>query len=218
VTRVDPVPLASDDVADAMQRLGQGWAGWSHRPVDERAAVLRRAADALEARLPEFCGLLVKEAHKTLGDAISEVREAVDFCRYYAQQAQARLQPQELPGPTGERNTLRLHGRGVFVCISPWNFPLAIFTGQVVAALVAGNAVAAKPAEQTPRWPPAWWPCCTRPACRPMRWCCCTARARRPAPRWWPTRPRPACASPAPPRWPASSTARWPPRTAPSCR
>ena len=151
VTRVDPVPLASDaDVAAAMVRLGQGWAGWSHRPVDERAAVLRRAADALEARLPEFCGLLVKEAHKTLGDAISEVREAVDFCRYYAQQAQARLQPQELPGPTGERNTLRLHGRGVFVCISPWNFPLAIFTGQVVAALVAGNAVAAKPAEQTP--------------------------------------------------------------------
>jgi RHH-type proline utilization regulon transcriptional repressor/proline dehydrogenase/delta 1-pyrroline-5-carboxylate dehydrogenase len=151
VTRVDPVPLASDaDVAAAMVRLGQGWAGWSHRPVDERAAVLRRAADVLEARLPEFCGLLVKEAHKTLGDAISEVREAVDFCRYYAQQAQARLQPQELPGPTGERNTLRLHGRGVFVCISPWNFPLAIFTGQVVAALVAGNAVAAKPAEQTP--------------------------------------------------------------------
>ncbi|MCA6218317.1 L-glutamate gamma-semialdehyde dehydrogenase [Ideonella sp. B7] len=150
-TRVDAVPLAGEaDVADAMQRLGQGWASWAHRPVDERAAVLRRAADALEARLPEFCGLLVKEAHKTLGDAISEVREAVDFCRYYAQQAQARLQPQELPGPTGERNTLRLHGRGVFVCISPWNFPLAIFTGQVVAALVAGNAVAAKPAEQTP--------------------------------------------------------------------
>ncbi|WP_022981195.1 L-glutamate gamma-semialdehyde dehydrogenase [Ideonella sp. B508-1] len=150
-TRVDPVPLASQaDVADAMQRLAQGGADWNHRPVDERAAVLRRAADALEARLPEFCGLLVKEAHKTLGDAISEVREAVDFCRYYAQQAQARLQPQELPGPTGERNTLRLHGRGVFVCISPWNFPLAIFTGQVVAALVAGNAVAAKPAEQTP--------------------------------------------------------------------
>ena len=151
VTRVDPVPLASDaDVAAAMVRLGQGWAGWSHRTVDERAAVLRRAADALEVRLPEFCGLLVKEAHKTLGDAISEVREAVDFCRYYAQQAQARLQLQELPGPTGERNTLRLHGRGVFVCISPWNFPLAIFTGQVVAALVTGNAVAAKPAEQTP--------------------------------------------------------------------
>jgi RHH-type proline utilization regulon transcriptional repressor/proline dehydrogenase/delta 1-pyrroline-5-carboxylate dehydrogenase len=86
----------------------------------------------------------------TLVDCIAEVREAVDFCRYYAVQAQARLAEQVLPGPTGESNLLRLHGRGVFVCISPWNFPLAIFAGQVVAALVAGNAVAAKPAEQTP--------------------------------------------------------------------
>src|SRR6202008_4431433 len=81
---------------------------------------------------------------------VAEVREAVDFCRYYADQAQIRLQDQALPGPTGESNTLRLNGRGVFVCISPWNFPLAIFAGQVVAALVAGNAVAAKPAAQTP--------------------------------------------------------------------
>jgi RHH-type proline utilization regulon transcriptional repressor/proline dehydrogenase/delta 1-pyrroline-5-carboxylate dehydrogenase len=85
-----------------------------------------------------------------MGDCIAEVREAVDFCRYYAQQAETRLAPIALPGPTGESNELRLHGRGVFVCISPWNFPLAIFAGQVVAALVAGNAVAAKPAEQTP--------------------------------------------------------------------
>jgi RHH-type proline utilization regulon transcriptional repressor/proline dehydrogenase/delta 1-pyrroline-5-carboxylate dehydrogenase len=92
----------------------------------------------------------VKEAHKTLGDCVAEVREAVDFCRYYADQAELRLQDQPLPGPTGESNLLRLHGRGVFVCISPWNFPLAIFAGQVVAALVAGNTVAAKPAEQTP--------------------------------------------------------------------
>jgi RHH-type proline utilization regulon transcriptional repressor/proline dehydrogenase/delta 1-pyrroline-5-carboxylate dehydrogenase len=112
--------------------------------------VLRRAADRLDARLPEFCALLVKEAHKTLGDGVAEVREAVDFCRYYAAQAEARLADQPLPGPTGESNLLRLHGRGVFVCISPWNFPLAIFAGQVVAALVAGNTVAAKPAEQTP--------------------------------------------------------------------
>src|SRR6185295_3142394 len=103
-----------------------------------------------EAAMPEFCALLVKEAHKTLGDCVAEVREAVDFCRYYAEQAETRLSPQTLPGPTGESNELRLHGRGVFVCISPWNFPLAIFAGQVVAALVAGNAVAAKPAEQTP--------------------------------------------------------------------
>ncbi|MDE2504278.1 MAG: L-glutamate gamma-semialdehyde dehydrogenase [Burkholderiales bacterium] len=133
-----------------MARLQAGHAAWNARPVAERAALLERAAAALERRLPEFCGLLVKEAHKTLGDCVSEVREAVDFCRYYAAQARARLVEQTLPGPTGESNVLRLHGRGVFVCISPWNFPLAIFAGQVVAALVAGNAVAAKPAEQTP--------------------------------------------------------------------
>ena len=137
------------DVDVAMGRLHQGFNTWNNTPLAQRAAVLRRAADALDARLPEFCGLLVKEAHKTLGDCVAEVREAVDFCRYYADQAEARLAPQVLPGPTGESNELRLHGRGVFVCISPWNFPLAIFAGQVVAALVAGNAVAAKPAEQT---------------------------------------------------------------------
>jgi RHH-type proline utilization regulon transcriptional repressor/proline dehydrogenase/delta 1-pyrroline-5-carboxylate dehydrogenase len=150
-TRVEAINMASTtDVDAAMQRLHSGFDAWSERPLRERAAVLRRAADALEARLPEFCGLLVKEAHKTLGDCIAEVREAVDFCRYYAVQAENRLADQTLPGPTGESNVLRLHGRGVFVCISPWNFPLAIFAGQVVAALVAGNTVAAKPAEQTP--------------------------------------------------------------------
>lgn len=150
-TRIDPVPAATThDVAEAMTRLHQGFETWSHTPLTERAAALRRAADALEQRLPEFCGLLVKEAHKTLGDCVAEVREAVDFCRYYADQAEMRLAPHTLPGPTGESNELRLHGRGVFVCISPWNFPLAIFAGQVVAALVAGNSVAAKPAEQTP--------------------------------------------------------------------
>ena len=138
------------DVAQTMARLHAGQPRWNATPLAERAATLRRAADALEARLPEFCGLLVKEAHKTLGDCVAEVREAVDFCRYYAEQAEARLGPQTLPGPTGESNELHLHGRGVFVCISPWNFPLAIFAGQVVAALVTGNAVAAKPAEQTP--------------------------------------------------------------------
>ena len=138
------------DVADAMARLQGGFNGWNATPLANRAAVLRRAADALEARLPVFCGLLVREAHKTLGDCIAEVREAVDFCRYYADQAEERLNKQQLPGPTGESNELHLHGRGVFVCISPWNFPLAIFAGQVAAALVAGNTVAAKPAEQTP--------------------------------------------------------------------
>ena len=148
---VEPVQmLGAADVPAAMDRLHAGFAAWSTRPLAERAALLRRAADALDARLPEFCALLVKEAHKTLGDCIAEVREAVDFCRYYADEAEARLADQALPGPTGESNVLRLHGRGVFVCISPWNFPLAIFAGQVVAALVAGNTVAAKPAEQTP--------------------------------------------------------------------
>jgi RHH-type proline utilization regulon transcriptional repressor/proline dehydrogenase/delta 1-pyrroline-5-carboxylate dehydrogenase len=122
------------DVSEAMARLSQGFVRWSTRPSDERAALLRRAADALDERLPEFCALLVYEAHKTLGDCVAEVREAVDFLRYYA--AQAEREP--------------VQGRGVFVCISPWNFPLAIFAGQVAAALVAGNSVAAKPAEQTP--------------------------------------------------------------------
>ncbi len=149
--RPEPVPEASPgDVPGAMQALQAGFARWNAVPLPERCAVLRRAADALEARLAEFCALLVQEGRKTLGDAVAEVREAVDFCRYYADEADARLAPQALPGPTGESNELRLHGRGVFVCISPWNFPLAIFTGQVAAALVAGNAVAAKPAEQTP--------------------------------------------------------------------
>src|SRR5688572_16897901 len=92
------------------------------------------------------------EGGRTYGDAVSEVREAADFCRYYAAQARSRFgAPQALPGPVGERNELTLHGRGVFACISPWNFPLAIFTGQVAAALAAGNTVIAKPAEQTPR-------------------------------------------------------------------
>lgn len=148
---VEPVAMASADQVDAtMQRLHAGFAAWHQRPVAERALVLRRAADELQRRLPEFCALLVKEAHKTMGDCVAEVREAIDFCRYYAEQAEFRLVEQRLPGPTGESNVLRLSGRGVFVCISPWNFPLAIFAGQVVAALVAGNAVAAKPAEQTP--------------------------------------------------------------------
>ncbi|WP_295640654.1 L-glutamate gamma-semialdehyde dehydrogenase [uncultured Methylibium sp.] len=148
VPEVRETPTTEIDAA--MRRLHAGHRTWNDTPLAERVAVLDRAADLLEADLPATCGLLVKEAHKTLGDCVAEVREAVDFCRYYAQQAAANLAPRELPGPTGESNTLHLHGRGVFVCISPWNFPLAIFAGQVVAALVAGNAVAAKPAEQTP--------------------------------------------------------------------
>lgn len=148
VPQVAETPVSEIDAT--MRRLHAGQVTWNDTPLAERAAVLLRAADRLEAELPAGCGLLVKEAHKTLGDCVAELREAVDFCRYYALQARDTLGPRELPGPTGESNTLHLHGRGVFVCISPWNFPLAIFAGQVVAALVAGNSVAAKPAEQTP--------------------------------------------------------------------
>jgi RHH-type proline utilization regulon transcriptional repressor/proline dehydrogenase/delta 1-pyrroline-5-carboxylate dehydrogenase len=104
----------------------------------------------MQQQMPLFCALLVKEAFKTWGDAVSEVREAIDFLRYYANEAERIMAPIALPGPTGETNTLRLTARGVWVCISPWNFPLAIFTGQVAAALATGNAVIAKPAEQTP--------------------------------------------------------------------
>jgi RHH-type proline utilization regulon transcriptional repressor/proline dehydrogenase/delta 1-pyrroline-5-carboxylate dehydrogenase len=119
-------------------------------PAVSRAKILEHAAGLLEARLPEFIALCTKEAGKTLADGVAEVREAVDFCRYYAAQGRKLFGHAEvLPGPTGESNELQLHGRGVFVCISPWNFPLAIFIGQVTAALVAGNTVIAKPAEQT---------------------------------------------------------------------
>ncbi|HEU5294086.1 MAG TPA: L-glutamate gamma-semialdehyde dehydrogenase [Burkholderiaceae bacterium] len=145
VQQADPTQIDA-----TMQRLHRGWPAWNAVPVAERAALLERAADRLEARMNPYAALLVREGKKTWGDCVSEVREAIDFCRYYALQARTRLAPIALPGPTGESNELRLHGRGVFVCISPWNFPLAIFAGQVVAALVAGNAVAAKPAEQTP--------------------------------------------------------------------
>jgi RHH-type proline utilization regulon transcriptional repressor/proline dehydrogenase/delta 1-pyrroline-5-carboxylate dehydrogenase len=123
---------------------------WSKQSIQERAAILQKAADLLEAQTPRFCALLVKEAHKTWGDAVAEVREAVDFLRYYAVEAQRVMQSKSMPSPTGETNELRLKPRGVWVCISPWNFPLAIFLGQVAAALATGNTVLAKPAEQTP--------------------------------------------------------------------
>ena len=150
-TPVPVIPEASTaDVDAACAQAMAAFAGWNHTPVAERAATLRRAADALQQQLPRFCALLVREAHKTWGDAVSEVREAVDFLRFYAVEAERVMAPQTLPGPTGESNTLRLEGRGAWVCISPWNFPLAIFMGQVAAALATGNTVLAKPAEQTP--------------------------------------------------------------------
>jgi RHH-type proline utilization regulon transcriptional repressor/proline dehydrogenase/delta 1-pyrroline-5-carboxylate dehydrogenase len=129
----------------------EGFEAWNATPARERAARLETAADLLERRAPRFMALLQREGGKTLDDALSELREAADFCRYYAGQGPLLFAGGEvMPGPTGESNVLGLRGRGVFVAISPWNFPLAIFLGQVTAALMAGNSVVAKPAEQTP--------------------------------------------------------------------
>jgi RHH-type proline utilization regulon transcriptional repressor/proline dehydrogenase/delta 1-pyrroline-5-carboxylate dehydrogenase len=143
----------SADAATVEQALANAAAAqpdWDRLPVSNRAAMLEHAADQLEARRAEFIALCVREAGKSLPDAIAEVREAADFLRYYATMARrAFSEPEDLPGPTGESNKLLLGGRGVFIGISPWNFPLAIFTGQVSAALAAGNSVIAKPAEQT---------------------------------------------------------------------
>jgi RHH-type proline utilization regulon transcriptional repressor/proline dehydrogenase/delta 1-pyrroline-5-carboxylate dehydrogenase len=154
----EPTPVAGSlvdaterDAAAAVVDARVGFGQWFRTPAEARAAALEKAADLLERRTAHFIALLQREGGKTLDDAISEVREAVDFCRYYAAQGRelfGRSKP--MPGPTGESNTLSLRGRGVFVAISPWNFPLAIFLGQVTAALMAGNAVVAKPAEQTP--------------------------------------------------------------------
>ena len=127
------------------------WPKWEATPVAERASMLRRAANEMENQLDDWAADLVLEAHKSWPDAISEVREAVDFLRYYANEAERVLAPVSLPGPTGESNVLRLTSRGPITCISPWNFPLAIFIGQVAAAVVCGNPVFAKPAEQTPK-------------------------------------------------------------------
>ncbi|WP_295972835.1 bifunctional proline dehydrogenase/L-glutamate gamma-semialdehyde dehydrogenase PutA [uncultured Xanthomonas sp.] len=143
-------PADAATVEKALSNAAAAYPAWNRTPAASRATILEHAADLLEARMPEFMALCVKEAGKTLPDGVAEVREAVDFLRYYAGQARAQFgAPERLPGPTGESNELQLHGRGVFVCISPWNFPLAIFLGQVAAALAAGNSVIAKPAEQT---------------------------------------------------------------------
>ncbi len=123
---------------------------WNEKPIIERAMYLDQVASQLEENYHQLIFLLIYEAGKTFADAVSEVREAIDFCYYYAEQARTHLEEIQLPGPTGESNCLQQHGRGVMLCISPWNFPLAIFAGQIVAALVAGNAVLAKPAKQTP--------------------------------------------------------------------
>jgi RHH-type proline utilization regulon transcriptional repressor/proline dehydrogenase/delta 1-pyrroline-5-carboxylate dehydrogenase len=153
--RTKPDPIAELDPQGVVCMVAAAQAGfwkWDRTPADRRAAMLERAAGLLEQGRAHFIALLQSEGGKTLDDALSEVREATDFCRYYAAQGRKLFGEDEpMPGPTGESNVLRLRGRGVFVAISPWNFPLAIFMGQVTAALLAGNTVIAKPAEQTPR-------------------------------------------------------------------
>jgi RHH-type proline utilization regulon transcriptional repressor/proline dehydrogenase/delta 1-pyrroline-5-carboxylate dehydrogenase len=149
------IPIANTSSAQlhgAIARAAKEFESWSQMPAVKRAEHLEAAAELLEGRIGELVSLIVREGGRTYADAVAEVREAADFCRYYALQARRHFAaPDLLAGPAGERNELYLHGRGVFACISPWNFPLAIFTGQVAAALAAGNTVIAKPAEQTPR-------------------------------------------------------------------
>jgi RHH-type proline utilization regulon transcriptional repressor/proline dehydrogenase/delta 1-pyrroline-5-carboxylate dehydrogenase len=147
----EAIYATADDIGRAVAAARTGFKNWNSTSAQNRAAVLERAADLLEERAARFIGFLQREGGRTLDDAYSEIREAVDFFRYYAAQGRQLFNGgQPLPGPTGESNVLRLRGRGVIVAISPWNFPLAIFLGQISAALMAGNAVVAKPAEQTP--------------------------------------------------------------------
>ncbi|MBW7973787.1 bifunctional proline dehydrogenase/L-glutamate gamma-semialdehyde dehydrogenase PutA [Bradyrhizobium sp. BR 10289] len=152
-TGLKPVTDATAEQANAAVAAARaGFAAWSRTPAGVRAAALEQAAHLLESRSARFIALLQTEGGKTLDDALSELREAADFCRYYAAQGRKQFGSETaMPGPTGESNALAMRGRGVFVAISPWNFPLAIFLGQVTAALMAGNSVVAKPAEQTPR-------------------------------------------------------------------
>jgi len=143
--------ISEEELEGAIEEASAFASEWDSTPGCQRAEMLETAADLMESNFAEFMALATREAGKTPHDAVSEIREAVDFLRYYALQARKNFDlPMLLPGPTGERNELSLHGKGVFACISPWNFPLAIFTGQVSAALAAGNTVLAKPADQTP--------------------------------------------------------------------
>jgi len=144
---------AGEDIVEkAFVTAAKAFDSWNSTPAKDRAAILNKIADLYEHHTPLLMALCVHEAGKTLADALGEIREAVDFCRYYAQQGERDFDGKgmALPSYTGESNRILLQGRGVFACISPWNFPLSIFTGQVVAALMAGNSVVAKPAEQTP--------------------------------------------------------------------
>ena len=138
------------EIQTALHSASREFEDWSRLPVDKRACILEKIAEAFEENKFELYAILIKEAGKSIHDAINEVIEAIDFCRYYANEARVIMTERRLPGVTGERNTLSMHGRGVFLCISPWNFPFAIFVGQIVAALVSGNTVLAKPSTQTP--------------------------------------------------------------------
>ncbi len=145
------IEASEAEVDAAVRTAAAAQTAWNARGGEARAVLLNRAADLFEAEREALFSLCMREAGKTLIDAVLEVREAVDFLRYYAAEARRQFtSATALPGPTGELNQLRLHGRGVFACISPWNFPLAIFIGPVAAALAAGNSAIAKPAEQTP--------------------------------------------------------------------
>jgi len=150
--RIGTVRITTPAQADAaIDSATKAQHAWNARGGVARAQILEAAADLFERDRAKLMAVIVREAGKTLDGALGDVREAVDYLRYYAGEARRLFgAPVQLPGPTGERNTLTLNGRGVFACISPWNFPLAIFTGQVAAALAAGNTVLAKPAEQTP--------------------------------------------------------------------
>ncbi|URW75500.1 L-glutamate gamma-semialdehyde dehydrogenase [Sphingomonas donggukensis] len=148
-SKLDP-GLRRGGSEDLVGRAAAAFPAWSAAPVEDRAAILERLADLLEEHRTELMAYAVKEAYKSLADAVGEVREAADFCRYYAMRAREDLATITLPGPTGERNAMRLEGRGVWATVAPWNFPLAIFLGQCAAALVTGNTVVAKPAPQTP--------------------------------------------------------------------
>lgn len=150
--KVGVVEEGSATHADAaMESAQEVFSSWNSTSVEKRAQIIEAVADIFEENRYEFYALCQREAGKSLPDAIAEVREAADFCRYYAARACELMgNKKQFAGPTGERNTMQLSGRGVFVCISPWNFPLAIFAGQIAAALITGNCVVAKPADQTP--------------------------------------------------------------------
>ncbi len=142
---------SKEDLTQAINNSQKAFEDWAQTPVSQRADIIEKAGDLMQQQENDLIALCVKEAGKTLPDAVAEVREAIDFCYYYAARARELFQyPETFPSPTGELNQLTLYGRGTFLCISPWNFPLAIFVGQVTAALVSGNCVIAKPAQTTP--------------------------------------------------------------------